>query len=137
MKDVERPVGVVAPWRLLPHCSSWERVNFICLSWTPYHPLSRQQQWFVGRDRHHAEGVCVSWLETSPACPPSDASVCPGLGAAHGADTWLFTCLQTIVIDARAHMLGRLASVVAKQILSGHQIVSTAYILCSSGLLGS
>lgn len=33
--------------------------------------------------------------------------------------------LQTIVIDARAHMLGRLASVVAKQILSGYQIVST------------
>jgi len=32
--------------------------------------------------------------------------------------------LQTIVIDARAHMLGRLASVVAKQILSGYQIVS-------------
>jgi hypothetical protein len=32
--------------------------------------------------------------------------------------------LQTIVIDARGHMLGRLASVVAKQILSGYQIVS-------------
>ncbi|KAF6259019.1 ribosomal protein L13a component of cytosolic 80S ribosome and 60S large subunit [Scenedesmus sp. NREL 46B-D3] len=30
---------------------------------------------------------------------------------------------KTIVIDARAHMLGRLASVVAKQILSGYQIV--------------
>ncbi|KIY96173.1 60S ribosomal protein L13a-1 [Monoraphidium neglectum] len=27
------------------------------------------------------------------------------------------------VIDARAHMLGRLASIVAKQILAGHQIV--------------
>jgi hypothetical protein len=31
---------------------------------------------------------------------------------------------QTIVIDARAHMLGRLASIVAKQVLAGHQIVS-------------
>jgi hypothetical protein len=33
-------------------------------------------------------------------------------------------CTQTIVIDARAHMLGRLASVVAKQLLNGYQIVS-------------
>lgn len=32
--------------------------------------------------------------------------------------------LQAVVIDARGHMLGRLASVVAKQILSGQHIVS-------------
>lgn len=32
--------------------------------------------------------------------------------------------LQTVVVDARAHMLGRLASIVAKQILSGHHVVS-------------
>lgn len=32
-------------------------------------------------------------------------------------------CLQTVVIDSRAHMLGRLASVVAKQLLSGQHIV--------------
>lgn len=31
--------------------------------------------------------------------------------------------MQTVVIDARAHMLGRLASIVAKQILSGHHVV--------------
>ncbi|GIL84496.1 hypothetical protein Vretifemale_13162, partial [Volvox reticuliferus] len=33
------------------------------------------------------------------------------------------TMPKTVVIDGRAHMLGRLASVVAKQILSGQQIV--------------
>lgn len=33
-------------------------------------------------------------------------------------------CSQTVVIDARAHMLGRLASIVAKQILSGYKVVS-------------
>ena len=32
--------------------------------------------------------------------------------------------VQTVVVDARAHMLGRLSSVVAKQLLSGQQIVS-------------
>lgn len=32
--------------------------------------------------------------------------------------------MQAVVIDARAHMLGRLASIVAKQILSGHHVVS-------------
>ena len=31
---------------------------------------------------------------------------------------------QTVVIDARTHMLGRLASVVAKQLLNGQHIVS-------------
>ncbi len=43
-------------------------------------------------------------------------------------------CTQTIVIDARAHMLGRLASVVAKQILSGYQIVRGAALgfLCGA-----
>uniref|UniRef100_A0A7S0RPU1 60S ribosomal protein L13a n=1 Tax=Chlamydomonas leiostraca TaxID=1034604 RepID=A0A7S0RPU1_9CHLO len=30
---------------------------------------------------------------------------------------------KAVVIDARAHMLGRLASIVAKQILSGHHVV--------------
>ncbi|KAL6745975.1 ribosomal protein L13a component of cytosolic 80S ribosome and 60S large subunit [Haematococcus lacustris] len=30
---------------------------------------------------------------------------------------------KTVVIDARAHMLGRLASIVAKQILSGYHVV--------------
>jgi hypothetical protein len=33
--------------------------------------------------------------------------------------------MQTVVIDARAHMLGRLASIVAKQILNGHHVVSS------------
>jgi ribosomal protein L13 len=32
--------------------------------------------------------------------------------------------MQAVVIDARGHMLGRLASIIAKQVLSGHQIVS-------------
>eukprot|EP00195_Chlamydomonas_chlamydogama_P016249 CAMPEP_0202897788 /NCGR_PEP_ID=MMETSP1392-20130828/6468_1 /ASSEMBLY_ACC=CAM_ASM_000868 /TAXON_ID=225041 /ORGANISM="Chlamydomonas chlamydogama, Strain SAG 11-48b" /LENGTH=188 /DNA_ID=CAMNT_0049583533 /DNA_START=66 /DNA_END=632 /DNA_ORIENTATION=- len=31
--------------------------------------------------------------------------------------------VKTVVIDARGHMLGRLASIVAKQILAGHHIV--------------
>ena len=34
--------------------------------------------------------------------------------------------LQTVVVDARGHMLGRLASIVAKQLLSGQHIVSFA-----------
>lgn len=32
--------------------------------------------------------------------------------------------LQTVVVDCRGHMLGRLASVIAKQILSGQHVVS-------------
>lgn len=32
--------------------------------------------------------------------------------------------LQTVVVDARGHMLGRLASVLAKQLLNGQQVVS-------------
>jgi ribosomal protein L13 len=32
--------------------------------------------------------------------------------------------MQAVVIDARGHMLGRLASIIAKQALSGHQVVS-------------
>ena len=32
--------------------------------------------------------------------------------------------LQTVIIDGRAHMLGRLASIVAKQLLAGHHLVS-------------
>ena len=31
--------------------------------------------------------------------------------------------IQTIVVDARAHMLGRLASILAKQLLGGQQVV--------------
>lgn len=31
--------------------------------------------------------------------------------------------LQTVVVDCRGHMLGRLASILAKQILSGHHVV--------------
>lgn len=33
--------------------------------------------------------------------------------------------MQTVVIDARGHMLGRLASILAKQILNGQQVVGT------------
>lgn len=33
--------------------------------------------------------------------------------------------LQTVVIDCRGHMLGRLASIIAKQLLSGQHIVSS------------
>jgi large subunit ribosomal protein L13Ae len=32
-------------------------------------------------------------------------------------------CMQTVVVDCRGHMLGRLASILAKQILSGHHVV--------------
>ena len=32
--------------------------------------------------------------------------------------------LQTVVVDARGHMLGRLASIVAKQLLNGQHVVS-------------
>lgn len=31
--------------------------------------------------------------------------------------------MQTVVIDARGHMLGRLASILAKQLLNGQQVV--------------
>lgn len=31
--------------------------------------------------------------------------------------------MQTVVIDARGHMLGRLASILAKQMLNGQQVV--------------
>ncbi len=34
--------------------------------------------------------------------------------------------LQPVVIDCRGHMLGRLASIVAKQLLSGQYVVSPA-----------
>jgi hypothetical protein len=34
--------------------------------------------------------------------------------------------LQTVVVDCRGHMLGRLASILAKQLLSGQSVVSTA-----------
>lgn len=44
--------------------------------------------------------------------------------------------IQTIVVDARAHMLGRLASILAKQLLGGQQVVSPApKMLFSSSLL--
>ena len=36
----------------------------------------------------------------------------------------LYVRLQTVVVDARAHMLGRLASIVAKQLLNGQHVVS-------------
>ena len=39
---------------------------------------------------------------------------------------------QAVVIDARGHMLGRLASVVAKQILSGQHIVSYGVPGCTT-----
>lgn len=43
----------------------------------------------------------------------------------------MFLLPQTVVIDARAHMLGRLASIIAKQILSGHHVVR-ASVACHS-----
>ena len=44
--------------------------------------------------------------------------------------------MQTIVVDARAHMLGRLASILAKQLLAGQQVVSlTPETLSSSSPL--
>lgn len=39
-------------------------------------------------------------------------------------------CVQTVVVDARGHMLGRLASILAKQLLNGQQVVS-AYLQIS------
>ncbi|KAI8470962.1 MAG: ribosomal protein L13a component of cytosolic 80S ribosome and 60S large subunit [Monoraphidium minutum] len=44
---------------------------------------------------------------------------------------------KAVVIDARAHMLGRLASIVAKQILAGHQVVvvRSEEITISGGLV--
>ena len=35
-------------------------------------------------------------------------------------------CVQTVVIDAHGHMLGRLASIAAKQLLTGQQLVSVS-----------
>ena len=39
--------------------------------------------------------------------------------------------LQTVVVDASNHMLGRLASITAKQLLNGQQIVRPATFPCS------
>ncbi len=39
----------------------------------------------------------------------------------------LYASLQTVVIDARAHMLGRLASIVAKQLLNGQHVVRLTF----------
>lgn len=39
-------------------------------------------------------------------------------------------CPQTVIIDGRAHMMGRLASIVAKQVLAGHHLVSGAAPAC-------
>ena len=39
----------------------------------------------------------------------------------------LYVSLQTVVVDARAHMLGRLASIVAKQLLNGQHVVSMTF----------
>ncbi len=50
--------------------------------------------------------------------------------------------MQTVVIDARGHMLGRLASILAKQMLNGQQVVracttaqqqhNSSYLACQS-----
>jgi len=34
-------------------------------------------------------------------------------------------CAKQVVVDARHHMLGRLASIVAKELLNGQKVVST------------
>ena len=73
---------------------------------------------------HHAEGK-FSWLTKSSHCPgdlkldviPFTCSVCT-------KSNYVSYAMQTVVVDARTHMLGRLSSVVAKQLLSGQQIVS-------------
>ena len=43
----------------------------------------------------------------------------------------MLTFLQTVVVDASNHMLGRLASITAKQLLNGQQIVRPATFSCS------
>ena len=42
---------------------------------------------------------------------------------AHREGSQACSCVQTVVIDARGHMLGRLASILAKQMLNGQQVV--------------
>lgn len=64
------------------------------------------------------------------ACGTAEKAVTLSVGARSGhtsSSGIIFTmcCVQTVVIDGRAHMLGRLASIVAKQILAGQQIVSS------------
>lgn len=61
--------------------------------------------------RHEGAGR----VPTAPACPKPLAACFARL--TRPLD------LQEVVIDARAHMLGRLASVVAKQALAGHHVV--------------
>lgn len=41
----------------------------------------------------------------------------------------MLLALQTVVVDCRGHMLGRLASILAKQLLSGQHVVSRAWLL--------
>ncbi len=43
---------------------------------------------------------------------------------------YCLVALQPVVIDCRGHMLGRLASVLAKQLLAGQYVVS-AHLNCS------
>lgn len=64
--------------------------------------------------------------------PKVSAAICSARRPGHfgwplafpGCANACFAALQTVVIDGRAHMLGRLASIVAKQILNGHKVVS-------------
>ena len=48
---------------------------------------------------------------------------------------WLQVFEKQIVIDARGHLLGRLASIVAKQVLSGTLATSIPYFNANIGLL--
>ena len=77
--------------------------------------------------------VCARSAAVLPATPPICLLPCPcscELRWCTSQQSSPTPCLhhalpkQTVVIDARGHMLGRLASIVAKQVLAGHQIVS-------------
>ena len=66
-------------------------------------------------DTHHAEGKSRALIDAAGA----------KVTAREQADLTKYTVqLQTVVVDARGHMLGRLASIVAKQLLNGQHVVS-------------
>ena len=41
-------------------------------------------------------------------------------------------CARVVVVDARHHMLGRLSSIIAKELLNGQRVVSFSLCLCLS-----
>jgi hypothetical protein len=110
-------------------------------------PLDQKRERIRGHGPgcHDAEGVLCSVrqltsLQQQPACSGLHTSFtcCHLLEPVQGGngltDHLNLLASQTVVIDARTHMLGRLASVVAKQLLNGQHIVSACFRSLKHGI---